>query len=389
MRLRIVILLLLSYGSKAQVREGFNPVELRACIALCNSYTFLDLYNSDQTIIPNGYQKIYTSPVIGFDNKFQVYVHQKTAYINFRGSTNRLSSWIENMYSAMIPSKGLIMLNGQQMSYTFAENDSAAVHSGYALAIVMMATAIQKQIQELQQKGIHHIILTGHSQGGALAHMCRAYLEHLPASTFQRAVFFKTYAFANPMIGNQSFTEEYDRKFSSNNRSYTIINPADVVPKMPIHYEGKGPLIRKEKLKKWILGQQPLDIRSLGLSLIIRKFEKNIKDYVLGSNRLLERLLSKTSLEIKMPPYVRDINYFHCGKIRKLEIFDYPKILLDPTTLTDKEKSKIKPDDAGNYYQAEPNFYQHKPYNYYVGVLKEYFSTAYKKLDKYYLPEHL
>ena len=50
---------------------------------------------------------------------------------------------------------------------------------------------------------------------------------------------------------------------------------------------------------------------------------------------------------------------------------------------------KMNPDANGNYYRQEPGFFQHKPYNYYVGILKEYFSRDYNNLKMLYLPENL
>ena len=61
--------------------------------------------------------------------------------------------------------------------------------------------------------------------------------------------------------------------------------------------------------------------------------------------------------------------------------------------LTDADRFGLG-DENGNftnddYYKAAPNFYQHKPYNYYVQFLKEYRKPEYKALKKKYLPENL
>jgi hypothetical protein len=73
--------------SFAQLKRGFDPQEVKEMIALCNSYSYLELYNDDRAIIPKGYTKIYSSPVIGMDNKFQVYTKGNIGVVNFRGST--------------------------------------------------------------------------------------------------------------------------------------------------------------------------------------------------------------------------------------------------------------------------------------------------------------
>ncbi|MEZ5068263.1 MAG: hypothetical protein R2847_07085 [Bacteroidia bacterium] len=84
---------------------GFNKEEMRDMIAICNSFTFIDLYKSDEAIIPR-VNKVYTSGVFGMDNRYQVYKNGNVAVINFRGSTAKQVSWLENIYASMIPAKG-------------------------------------------------------------------------------------------------------------------------------------------------------------------------------------------------------------------------------------------------------------------------------------------
>lgn len=383
------LLFLISSTSFAQLREGFDPDEVKDLIAMCNSYTFQNLYGSDAAIAPKNYKKTFTSPVIGMDNKFQVYTKDKVGVINFRGSTNQITSWVENMYSAMIPAKGVIVLDKQKKPYCFAKDTAAAVHAGYALAAVLLSPTILDQIKQLNQQGIYNILITGHSQGGALANIVRAYLENLPEGTLSPKNVYKTYAFANPMCGNESFANEYHVRYCENNMSYSIINPADLVPSMPMHYQEKGKILSAERLKSWVFGKESLDIRKIGMEMLVRKFEKSLKNYVNSSNRLIEKMVSMSYGSVDMPDYIRDINYFQVGNIRTLEQFSYPQIQLDTATLTEKELSKLKPAEDGNYYKPEPSFYQHKPYNYYVAILKAYFSRDYKNLKVKYLPENL
>jgi hypothetical protein len=104
----------------------------------------------------------------------QVFENGQVGIITFRGSTTKTSSWIENMYTAMIPATGIVILDGEKLPYKFASDTAAAVHSGYALAVMLLKSTIIDQINKLNAKGIYDILLTGHSQGVALAHLTHA-----------------------------------------------------------------------------------------------------------------------------------------------------------------------------------------------------------------------
>lgn len=380
--MKTVFLLLIvgiSNISFAQLREGFDPDEAKSLIAICNSYTFLEQYGSDTLIVPKEYRKVFTSEVIGLDNMFQVYESDTVGVINFRGSTTESSSWVENIYSAMIPGEGVIKIDNKKYHYKFASDTAAAVHSGYALAVVLLSPVLIEQINNLNTKGIYHILITGHSQGGALAHLSRAYLENLSEGEISSENIFKTYAFANPMCGNEEFANEYEVKYSEINMSYSIINPADLVPKMPMHYQEDGKFFGTLRFESWAYGIESIDARNIKES-VLHIFEPVLKGYINSSNQLIEKLIATSYVSIDMPKYVEKINYFQTGAIRKLEPFSNPMIPIDTTNMTKKEIAKLKQDEDGNYYNKKASFFQHKPYNYYVAFLKEYFSKDYREL---------
>ena len=131
----IISFILLCLNSFAQHSAGFDAKEARDLIQICNSFTYLDLEGSDEKIIPGEYTRIYTSPAYGMDNMFQVYVNQsKTrAVLNFRGSTDKKSSWLENMYSSLVPAKDSIIKGENVFAYKCAEDQNAAIHAGYIL----------------------------------------------------------------------------------------------------------------------------------------------------------------------------------------------------------------------------------------------------------------
>ena len=60
-RIIIAFSFALSNISTAQIREGFDPEEAKSLIAICNSYTFIDLFGSDSLIIPDNFRRVFTS----------------------------------------------------------------------------------------------------------------------------------------------------------------------------------------------------------------------------------------------------------------------------------------------------------------------------------------
>lgn len=389
--MRFILFLFILFGcflAKGQIREGFDAKTARDMAALCTAYTFQDLYNNDESIIPKGYKRLYTSSIVGMDNKYQVYKHNSTGIICFRGSTENAMSWVENMYSAMIPAKGVITVQEKAIPYRFAQDDSAAVHAGYALAIVLLSEGITNQIRNFNSQGIHDIIITGHSQGGALAIMTRAYLENLETEVLNGKCNFTTYAFANPMCGDKEFTSEYNSRYCNNNSAFSIINPSDPVPSMPLSYSEENPF-SKESIAGYILNRKSFDPKKIGQDYLLKLAEDKLSVYVENSNALLSKLVSLKFGSVVMPEFVKEINYKPVGNTIRLEPFQYPEIKVTEAERIENPKISVYQKSEGLWYRKEPPFYQHKPYNYYSAVMREFLPDEYRKLRKKYLPENL
>jgi len=375
------LILVLTYG---QLKAGFNIKEAKFTVAMCNSYNFIEQYGSNSAIVPSELNLIHTSDILSMDNKFEVYENKEVGVINYRGSTANIFSWIENCYSAMIPANGTIKVNDSYYKYAFSENEKSAVHAGYALTIVILSSKIEEQVKVLNKKGIYDIIITGHSQGGALATMTRAYLENLPKGKLSIKNKYKTYAYAQPMCGNLEFSEEYNTKFSKKKTSYFITNTKDPVPYLPFNYE-EGKLVTKKKVAGWLLGESQFSFGQLGKDAFIRSFESLLTKYVKGSNSLINKLVSIKLGKVEMPDYVTDINYYPTGTKKEISNFKYPRVEVNITDLNEKELGNLVQDKNGKWYKKETKFFQHKPYNYYVYVLKKWDRTAFENLENTYL----
>ncbi|UXP31662.1 hypothetical protein N6H18_15035 [Reichenbachiella agarivorans] len=387
-------LIILQFPLSAQIQSGFSPKEARDMIALSNSFTFLDLYDDDSDIIPVGYKKEFTSGVFGMDNKYQVYVKGKTGVICFRGSTADQKSWLANIESAMIPAQGKIIIQNDVFEYKLAEDTAAAVHSGYVLGLAFLHQSILMQVKYLNAMGIYDIYLTGHSQGGALAALLLAYLEGLPSDRIASHNRFKTYAFANPMIGNKAFAKEYNQRFASTYLSFSIINPADPVPRLPVNYMEEK-LFSKEGISSLLGDEEGFSTERLLKSAFFQTFEQTATSYIQSISASANDRLIKDLGKVILPAYVNDINYAVTGNRIQLRPFDYPKLLKDWAVVNYDSLANVVAKDENGYfldnslYKKPPMFFQHKPHNYYVGVLKAYFPTEYDALPEKCLPENL
>ncbi|MGB1309412.1 MAG: lipase family protein [Oceanihabitans sp.] len=372
----------------AQIKPGFYANEASYTIAMCNSFNFTKQFGSTENIIPENFNLLYASEILSMDNKFEIYENGNTGVINYRGSTDKIISWVENFYSAMIPAQGEIIIDDETHHYNFSAAKNAAVHAGYALSIVLLSEKITEQVKALNANGIYDIVITGHSQGGALATMTRAYLENLPPNKLSAKNNFKTYAYAQPMSGNKEFAKDYNNRFSKLETSYSIINPKDPIPYMPFNYEEEK-LISKEKVKGWLFGKKKFKAKKLGQDAFIRLFERGLTKYIKSSNKLINKILGLKFGKIVMPEFVADINYYPTGTLQKIAKFKYPRVEVDVTGLSEKERKGLEQRSNGKWYKKETKFFQHKPYNYYVQVLKKWNRNAYRNLNETYLESDL
>jgi hypothetical protein len=377
----------LSFSSFAQLEEGFKKEEARDMAAICNSFTYLELYNSDSLIIPAGYERKYTSCTMGMDNIYQIYQKGNTAVINFRGSTDKKISWLENIYSAMIPAKGKIIVSEKKFKYRFAKDKGAAVHAGYALGIAFLHEDIIRQIKTLNHQGVYDFIITGHSQGGALANMLRAYLENLSRWKIRKKNEFKTYAFAAPMVGNKEFAEEYNAKYAVCQSSFNLVNTADQIPKLPLSYNETNYV--SKNLKTFMVDNESFSLKKMisdGISLLAEISTKTLCPRV-------SKQIAKEVGPFVMPPYTENCDYYRLNNLIEIDPIPFPTVLKDSSILQNKFlKALHKKGDNGLFlkrglYVKEPWTFQHKPYNYYVSILKMYFLNEYDLLERKYFIE--
>lgn len=363
-RYLLFLLMLGQLAAHAQITPGYQPAEARDMIALCNGFTFLKEEGSDAEIIPAEYTRVYDSQSMGLDNRFQMYTGKNNmAAIVLRGTTANPASWMVNMYAAMIPANDTISIGGKAYPYKLAERPGAAVHSGYTLALLSLSDAILEQIKNLNKNGIYDFHITGHSQGGSLATMLRAYLENLPEDKLDPKNRFKTYAFAGPMVGNFVFADEYNRLYSEKQTSFRIENPEDGVPSMP-SVSGNSGMMNLIPKNKGTGG----DFGNVFLAALFQHFNDSVAQMANQMGAMLLSQFSSNLGEIKMPSNVNTYEYTPAGQL----------VSIDPVVFDPKDFKTAPTDSTANHGMGM----QHKPYTYYRSILQMYYPKVDESLKR-------
>ncbi|MGL1888836.1 MAG: lipase family protein [Reichenbachiella sp.] len=394
-RLIAVLVAVILYSSigQAQITAGFQPEEARDMIALCNGFSHLNMLGQDSTIIPGGYQETFVSTVTGLDNVFKVYQKQGIGVLCFQGSTDSKYSWMENFHSAMVPAVGELMVEKDTFRYSFSTEKKAAVHSGYILGIALMSKEILSQVERLNNEGVFDILVTGHSQGGSIALLLASYLEISKGKLIDEKNVIKVYGFANPMIGNSHFVKGFNDQFAKKEMAYSIVNPKDMVPKLPLEYVEGNPFSKRNR--KMIVQNGKINHELLFTTVIVKSIGSGASYSMRYLTMRADKQISDVVGKVTMTKYARDVNYTFVENRIMLGPFEYPKVLKDSSILASDSLHILYPkDDNGDFvdkelYKEGSNFYQHKPHNYYVAFLKTYFREEYDALERTYLIENL
>lgn len=348
-----------------------NPQEAVQMAALCASYTTLDILGDDKALIPDGYKRVYTSPIIGLHNKFQIYRYKERVVINFRGSVNNIESWAGNIYAEMIPAQGIIEIDGNEFNYKLASDSGASVHSGFTLALAFFHQHANEAIQKEINKGAKQIFITGHSQGGALASIYTSYLYYEKNRLGWENIPIKTYTYAAPMVGNKYFANEYNREFASNKRSFSFVNPDDFVPTLPLSYA--DPNYIDKHLANFISSPKNFNWKSLAKDVVTDVFKDEIEKQVHKASGTIQAQLSNFKVPIKMPNAIKEVNYVPLENRHEFKML--------PVVLFDKVQPKNE-DSNAIWEKGEAVLLNHSSIGYYESLLQLFYPNKYKTLQK-------
>jgi len=190
-----------------------------------------------------GIQPIFDSPIMGaYDNKWQLWANPSTNQyaVVIRGTVGEVGSIWEDLMAVMIPATGTLPVGSVSFSYKLAEDPQAGVHLGFALgmAIVMLddTNGIITQLQQRVPSGAE-ILIAGHSQGAAIATLCRSFLEY-SAILAAKKYTYKTYLYAQPKPGNNHYACDFERIVSNCATGFCVTNTQDWVPQVPLTLQG-------------------------------------------------------------------------------------------------------------------------------------------------------
>jgi len=103
----------------------------------------------------------------------------------------------------------------------------AEVHSGFAIEHKKTARQILAEVEQLMvEYSSMHVVLVGHSLGGALAELDSIFMKlNLPAETTVRGVTFGT-----PRVGNKAWAKFFDSRVSNFTRINNNLDPVPIIP---------------------------------------------------------------------------------------------------------------------------------------------------------------
>ena len=305
---RICLCLILVFISGASwagiLQSGFNKQEYIDMLKI--SAQFMDSSFRYRPAAPEGYTHLIRGKTTGLDNKWDLWKRNDGVLVlSLRGTTRKTISWVENFYAAMVMAEGSVQIDsGFRFEYKLAENPRASIHIGWLIGMASLSREALPKIDSACKAGVRDIIVTGHSQGGALSYLMTAYLLSLKKKGILPAdLTIKTYCSAAPKPGNLYFAYDFE-KATAGGWAFNVINSADWVPETPVSvqtvndYNNTNPfVVMNDALKR-------ADFKTrVGVKYVFRRMSKPTMKAQRKFEKYLGRLVSKF-VKKELPGYV-------------------------------------------------------------------------------------
>lgn len=250
------LILINTFLNASKLEPGFKKEE---CIEMLKigAYQHDTPWTNIKVKFPEKYILSYRSTEFGLKNRWDLWLsNDSIAVISIRGTAPYFESWLENFYAAMVPAKGEIKISeNKSIKYYLSNDEKSAVHVGWLIGFAHLKSDIDRKIDSCINLGIKNFIITGHSQGGAIASLLTAALILEKNNGKFNDIFFKTYCSASPKPGNINFAREY-AFLTKNLWAFNLINSADWVPETPFSVQTVNdlnevnPFILRKKILK-------------------------------------------------------------------------------------------------------------------------------------------
>ncbi|HEY9734998.1 MAG TPA: lipase family protein [Trichocoleus sp.] len=113
--------------------------------------------------------------------------------------------------------------------YEGESSSNAKMHRGFVAAYFSVRDEIHDYIKN---QPVSTAVVTGHSLGGALATLCAVDIQYNFSDKLQT---IEAYTFGSPKVGNDGFTESFNRRVPN---SYRFVHGMDIVAELPRWWQG-------------------------------------------------------------------------------------------------------------------------------------------------------
>lgn len=304
---------------KAQtLKPGFDKEEYMGTLAMVQRYA--DSAFPGYAKEPAGYSFVYFSPEMGLKNKWALWKRKSdgAAVINIRGTISDGISWLSNFYCGMVPAKGSIKIKSNEtFEYNLSDYNHAYVHIGWLVSFAYLSKDMRPKIDSLISSGTKSLIISGHSQGGALTYFVTAWLRQLQKKgEIPKDFQIKTYSSAGPKPGNIYFAYDYESQ-TQNGWAYNVINSADWVPETPFSLQtiedlndsplgDISPMVKSQKFPKNLV------MKSI-YKKMKRQPEKAVKTYRKYLGNFAGKMVKKYLPEYDQPNLEYNMYYTRAG----------------------------------------------------------------------------
>lgn len=216
------------------LKPGFDWDEYVECLCMASHMDSIYVDGVGASPMPAKFHKVYASPVVGFDNQWELWQDNRgLPAILLRATVPTMASWGANFNAGMVPAVGRAFV-GREVSYDFCADSTALIHSGWTAGLLTMTDDILAKIDSCYALGHKEFLIAGHSQGGALSYLFTAFARRAMANGLLPAdITFKTYSSAAPKVGDYLFALHYEAA-TQGGWAFSVVNPEDWVPETPL-----------------------------------------------------------------------------------------------------------------------------------------------------------